>query len=106
MAKRLNRAVGRRGSVFADRYHARRLTTPRETRLAIRYVLLNHRHHAPGAAGPDPHSIGPSFGGWKHQIRDMVLLATADPRTIARPKSWLLHVGSRRDGPISWTDGP
>src|SRR6266550_893746 len=39
--RRVNAALGRRGSVFSDRYHARALGTPREVRNAIRYVLLN-----------------------------------------------------------------
>jgi REP element-mobilizing transposase RayT len=45
LAKRLNRHVGRRGKLFADRYHARHLETPREVRNAIRYVLSNQRAH-------------------------------------------------------------
>ena len=46
LAKRLNRALKRKGKWFAHRYHARSLRTPREVRNALRYVLLNRKHHA------------------------------------------------------------
>src|SRR5215813_13163548 len=46
IAHRINRLEERRGRLFADRYHAHDLKTPRETRHAIRYVLLNARRHA------------------------------------------------------------
>ncbi len=46
LARRLNVLLGRRGKLFAQRYHARPLRTPTEVRNAIRYVLLNGRHHA------------------------------------------------------------
>jgi hypothetical protein len=39
VARSINRALGRRGRVFADRYDARPLTTPREVRLALRSIL-------------------------------------------------------------------
>jgi REP element-mobilizing transposase RayT len=45
IAKRLNRLMQRRGAVFADRYHARILRTPSETRHAVRYVLCNLQRH-------------------------------------------------------------
>src|SRR5277367_589443 len=46
MAWGLNRVMGRRGTVFADRYHAHLLRTPREVRRAIDYVNDNSRKHA------------------------------------------------------------
>jgi putative transposase len=48
VAKVVNRRLGRSGRVFADRYHARALTTPREARWALRYVLSNARKHGRG----------------------------------------------------------
>jgi putative transposase len=44
----LNRLAGRRGTVFADRYHVHVLATPREVANTLRYVLENHRKHARG----------------------------------------------------------
>lgn len=46
LARAVNRQLERKGRLFADRYHARALKTPREVRFALRYVLLNVRKHA------------------------------------------------------------
>src|SRR5436190_18402869 len=47
VAKALNKLWSRHGRVFADRFHDRILTTPREVRNAIQYVLKNaYKHHA------------------------------------------------------------
>ena len=43
LAKRL---FQRSGKVLDGRYHLRALRTPLEVHRALRYVLLNHRHHA------------------------------------------------------------
>jgi putative transposase len=45
LARRLNDAMKRTGKVFADRYHARVLGTPRQVRHAMAYVLCNARKH-------------------------------------------------------------
>ena len=44
-AKQLNRALHRRGRVFADRYHVEILRTPTQASHAISYVLNNWRKH-------------------------------------------------------------
>lgn len=49
VAKAVNRQLSRTGALFAERYHARALKTPRACRLALRYVLLNARKHAHAA---------------------------------------------------------
>ena len=41
VARAVNRALGRRGTVWAVRFHARAITTPRAMRNAIVYVLTN-----------------------------------------------------------------
>ena len=73
LARRLNRAFGRSGRLFAERYHARSLRTPTEVRNAIRHVLQNHQHHARRAgvsaaalhaAALDPCSSSVWFDGW------------------------------------------
>jgi REP element-mobilizing transposase RayT len=69
LARRINRLLGRTGSLFASRYHARALRTPREVRNALRYVLLNARHHAAERGRQlardwiDPYSSAPWFAG-------------------------------------------
>lgn len=45
-ARALNRMMGRKGAVFADRYHSRVLKRPRETARALRCVLMNCAHHS------------------------------------------------------------
>jgi putative transposase len=45
IAKKLNRVMGRSGSVLADRYFAHVLKTPSEVRRAVDYVLRNHIKH-------------------------------------------------------------
>lgn len=74
LAKSLNRALGRSGRVFADRFHARPLKTPLEVRRALVYVLNNYRKHADGT-GPrlplsfvDGYSSGVWFDGWDPQF--------------------------------------
>src|SRR5262245_30344118 len=60
IARALNKLWRRKGTVFADRYHDRVLTSPREVRNAVVYVMSNARHHA--AAGRmvrAPHAIDP-----------------------------------------------
>ena len=64
VAKAVNRTLSRHGRVFAERYHARSLKTPREVRNALAYVLQNFRKHVPGARGLDPRSSGRWFDGW------------------------------------------
>ncbi len=44
-ARAVNRCAGRRGAVWSDRFHARALTSPREVRHGMVYVLLNYRKH-------------------------------------------------------------
>ena len=46
IGKLVNRLFQRSGKVLDGRYHLRPLRTPLEVRRALRYVLLNHRHHA------------------------------------------------------------
>ena len=120
-AKRINRALYRRtgqrrkGTVFADRYHARPLTTPRAVRHAIAYVLNNFRRHgedrAPIAAGwkVDPFSTGVFFNGWA-ELGDSPFLYIPRRSYLGLltwlPKTWLLRVGWKRAGPISVHEVP
>ena len=45
VARGLNKMMGRKGAVWADRYHAHVLRTPNEVRNAVHYVLTNYQHH-------------------------------------------------------------
>ena len=110
IAKRLNKVLGRRGRLFADRYHARILMTPREVRNAIRYVLLNARHHAPeggvlfGETWFDPFSSCAWFDGWRRPLpldAPWKRTLAQQPRPTAPPTVWLLTVGWKRHGLIA-----
>ena len=101
LAKAINRRLGRRGRVWAERYHGRALRTPREVRIGLVYVLLNGRKHGVIGRGIDPCSSGAWFGGWRERIE-----LSREPAPVARPRTWLLRVGWRRTGPIGLDDAP
>ena len=70
MSKQRGLAKRRRGSVFADRYHAKVLSTPTQVRNTIAYVLNNWRHHGEDSksnAAVDRYSSGIYFDGWKER---------------------------------------
>src|SRR5712664_3471991 len=54
MARALNKVMGRKGPVFADRYHAHLLASPRQAANAVRYVLENWKVHAAREGQPAP----------------------------------------------------
>jgi len=66
MARRVNRLLGRRGPLWADRFHARALASPRAVRNAMVYILANFRKHARRVfpAGIDRFSSAAWFDGW------------------------------------------
>ena len=110
---RLNAALGRTGSLFAQRYHARALKTPREVRNALAYVLLNRKHHDAakvyGRYWIDPWSSAAWFSGWAEPVRrDEVwkreLLAM--PRPTAAAETWLLAAGWKRHGLLRFDERP
>jgi len=101
-AKAINRALGRRGTVWPQRYHARALKTPQETRLGFRYVLLNFCKHLRARPGIDPMSSAAWFNGWAHRI---------PPPTgecpVSAPQTWLASQGwLRAGGPLDLREAP
>ena len=95
VARALDRAWSRTGAVFADRYHARVLQTPREVRNALAYVLGNARKHGVKLLDAvDPFSSAPWFDGWSD--RSSVHESRAAP--VARARTWLLRIGWQRHG--------
>jgi hypothetical protein len=92
-ARALNRAWRRSGPIWGDRYHARSLTTPREVRNGLVYVLLNFRKHLQAVPGVDPRSSGGWFDGWSHEQPPQ-----AYPCPVATPRTWLAASGWRRGG--------
>jgi hypothetical protein len=83
IARRLNARLGRRGMVFADRYHAHVLESRREVANAVRYTTGNYRHHTREYLPRD--------------YRDPY--ATRPEQPLAEPRLWLLRVGWRTEPP-------
>ena len=114
IGKLTNRLFQRKGKVLDGRYHLRPLRTPLEVHRALRYVLLNHRHHAAQRrkpahsthrvqAQPDPASSGRWFDGWR--------IATVPPNPtdiceVAPARTWLLQTAWRRHGLIHPAEVP
>jgi REP element-mobilizing transposase RayT len=87
MARALNKVMSRRGPVFADRYHAHLLESPREAFQAVRYVLENWAVHAEREGEPQPGGCRP------------VLLGIPARRTAARGGSRMVDApGGHRAG--------
>lgn len=120
-ARQINRAISERarlarsGAVFPDRYHARILKTPTETRRAICYVVNNWRKHREDRAPllrefpVDPFSSGISFTGWRelaHRSRLWQPPPTYERLRVQLPRSWLLAHGWQRAGSIGVRDRP
>jgi putative transposase len=112
-ARHINTTLGdgvrrRRGSVFADRYHLEVITSPKQARNTLAYVLCNFRKHGEDQQGlastwlVDPFSSGISFPDWA-ELADKDLMwpirETYDPLVVRRPASWLLQEGWKLGGP-------
>jgi REP element-mobilizing transposase RayT len=81
IAKGLNHMMGRKGRVFADRYHARILRTPTEVRRAVNYVVENQRKHAAECGRPLPPTYRDPFSS---------LAAASGQPLVVPPRTWLL----------------
>jgi REP element-mobilizing transposase RayT len=107
MARTFNRAYGLCGSLWAERYHARILRSPREVRGALVYVFGNWRHHGGGQqplGSIDPCSSAAWFDGFVERLLPVPKFVEAP---VAPAKTWLLTVGYRRHlGKLSVDEGP
>src|SRR5204862_7689538 len=86
LARALNRIAGRKGKVFAQRFHAHVLRALREAKNAVGYVVDNFRHHlredvAPQGANPC------SSAGWRDDAPG------AGPR-VSQARTWLLRAAA------------
>jgi len=95
-ARAINRALRRGGKLFPHRYHATQITSPRQARNALDYVLNNWRRHREDLRDPrawrarlDPYSSAVSFRGWRGSPR-WKLPADYDPMPISLPATALL----------------
>ena len=120
-AKQINRVYRertgdkRRGSVFADRYHARIMRSPREVRNCIAYVLNNWRHHGEDKKAiarrwkVDPYSSAIGFVGWKERADEPFRWrgpASYQQLIVWEPRSFLLTTLWKQHGMIRWHEVP
>jgi putative transposase len=91
VALAINRARGHAGRVWADRWHGRALTSPKEVRHALVYLLNNWHKHDRRPMGLDPCSSALWLDGWRGRW-------VPPPGTppVATPRTWLLRAGWRR----------
>ena len=117
IARATNRALHRRGSIGACRYHARALATPREVRNALVYVIFNLHKHVPGTRGWDLCSSAPWLEGWATPPTGPPFNQWATPPTgapfdasesppVRRPETWLARTGWKRHGLIRCGECP
>jgi REP element-mobilizing transposase RayT len=122
-AKHLNAAISkrtagqcRRGTVFPDRYHAEIITSPRQARHALSYIMNNFRKHREDCIAPasswtiDWFSSAVSFTGWAEYGDEPFLWRgppTYDPLVVYQPRTWLLRDAWKLNGgAISCWDVP
>ena len=121
-AKRLNAAMPcaaagapRRGVVFVDRYHAVSITSPRQARHTLAYVINNYRKHDEDRGGPargwrvDWFSSGPMFPDWLEDADEPWMMRHPpgyEPLMVRRPRTWLMREGWKRSGTISQRERP
>ena len=121
-AKHLNAAISkgkagprRRGTVFPDRYHAEIITSPRQARHCVAYVLNNWRKHREDQRSPmsgwriDWFSSAAMFPGWVEYGEEAFLWRgpeAYDPLVVYQPRTWLLREGWKKAGAISCREVP
>jgi hypothetical protein len=110
VARRLNGYWRREGRLFDDRYHAVILTTPRQTRNCLVYVMNNARRHREAVASVDIYSSAWYFNGWRSHDwrRRFAPPDTRDGPSVAPADTWLLTTGwwSRGGGLIDPAEVP
>ena len=101
IARRVNRLLFRRGRFWGDRWHGRALSSPRQVRNALVYVLQNHKKHSArgGHAELDRLSSARYFDGFSRAIPGE--RRAVGPPGVA-PRTWLLAVGWKQRGLIDW----
>ena len=108
LVRRLNKILKRRGHLFRTRYHNRTLTSPRDVRNTLRYVLCNRKHHNAEKRFDkywiDPFSSAQWFTGWAAPIapwhRSMEVRLTVDATV------WLMTTGWKRHGLLRFDERP
>ena len=103
-ARRINRLLHRRGNVWGDRYHRRDLTSPRQIKNALGYVLNNDLKHGHRQASVptlevssiDVFSSAFLLDGWC--TRTMKVRYAVPWTENMRPRTWGLREGWKVHG--------
>ncbi len=111
VARGVNAHARRTGSLFDDRYHVEVITTPRQMRNTLCYVLQNARRHDEYLDrryhGVDPFSSAWWFDGWTdYGWRRGLVQEDADEPPVAPGESWLLNTGWKRHRLIAIDEVP
>jgi putative transposase len=115
IARYVNELLARTGPLWEGRWRGRALTTPRQVRDALVYVLANFRKHArhPPPPGIDPYSSGAWFDGWRGfdpasgGVPPFALRGPATgERSVSPPAEWLARIGWRRHGLLELDEAP
>ncbi|AKV04471.1 hypothetical protein AKJ09_11134 [Labilithrix luteola] len=105
ITKRVKKVLGVvRAKLWGDRYHRRDLTSPRQVRNALVYVLSNFKKHLrieDGTPRIDLRSSAQWFRGWI-QTRKL----PEEPSPVEPPRTWLARVGWRKHGLIHPGEAP
>jgi REP element-mobilizing transposase RayT len=105
VARRVNRLLFARGRFWADRWHGQPLTSPRQVRNALLYVIQNRNKHDKNARPSlDPLSSAQWFNGFARPVP--VGFQSMTPQANAPPRTWLLNIGWRRHGLIDLSEAP
>ena len=90
------------------------IRSPLQARRVLAYVLCNWRKHREDRHGlhrawlVDPFSTGVLFSEWKELEGQAPWEVRADyaPLAVSAPRSWLLRVGWKKYGPMSYREVP
>jgi REP element-mobilizing transposase RayT len=113
IARYVNGLLGRKGRLWADRWFGRELTTPRQVRTALVYVLANFRKHARKRPprGIDPFSSGAWFDGFRGYRPEQARVPWAgrapppfsrSETDAARHREWLVRPARTRLAGLVW----
>lgn len=116
----VNALMRRHGSLWRDRYTRRDLTSLRQVRNALVYVLMNFRKHALDDEDRaffditlDPCSSAAWLEGWDSragpmldELRRELAQKNQLERPVSPPRTWFARTGWKRHGPILPTERP
>jgi REP element-mobilizing transposase RayT len=105
-ARAINRALGRRGRVWGERYHARPLRSPGEVRRGLVYVLQNWHKAVTGADWLDPQSSARRFDGWRGPRPVWSVPPPGTVRVVRPARTWLMTTGWKWLGLIGFDERP